>query len=731
MKRKIILSVLLLAITSQVMSQRVKQKDSVQAKSLDSITVVAYQKEITQHPLPPVKGTYIFSGKKTESINLITTPADIANKTARQVFAKVPGIFVYDMDGSGNQVNISARGLDPHRGWEFNIRKDGILTNTDMYGYPASHFSMPLESIERIELVRGTGSLQYGAQFGGMLNYVSKKGDTTRPIAVENITSAGSYNLLSNYTSVGGQIGKLNYYAYYQRKSRDGYRDNDQTHSEAQGIMLTYQFSKKVSLKLDWARSQYLYRMPGALTDSMFYANPKQATRSRNYYSPDIHIPSLTLNWDLSNNTELLITSSAVLGNRSSVMFDKATNIKDSINLQTNNFNNRQVDIDNYHSYTSEIRVLHQYRLGNQRSFLTGGIQYMNNDLHRRQLGKGTTGSDYDLTLVTAGWGRDVHLKTSNISIFAENKFQLLDNLSIGFGGRIEMGETNMSGKITYYPDNQLPVSIPHHFPLLGINFNYRPADFIDVYGGWSQSYHPMYFKDLIPSSTFEKVDPNIRDADGYNLELGSKGNWKFLRWDINAFLLRYNNRFGTLAQTDNAGNFITYRTNIGNSVTKGFEIFVQGDWLLAKRTYLSIYTSTAFFHSNYESAIVKSGNANINIGGNEVEGVPHIITRNGASIRYRSVSASLLYSYTGTSFADALNTVEPLKTTGAVGKVPAYSLLDASISLQVFRNLDVRASVNNIFNRNYFTKRPSFYPGPGIWPSDGRNMSATIAIHI
>ena len=84
-------------------------------------------------------------------------------KSGRQVFAKLPGVFVYDMDGAGNQINIASRGLDPHRGWEFNIRKDGIITNSDMYGYPASHYSMPLESIDRIELVRGTGSLQYGA----------------------------------------------------------------------------------------------------------------------------------------------------------------------------------------------------------------------------------------------------------------------------------------------------------------------------------------------------------------------------------------------------------------------------------------------------------------------------------------------------------------------------------------------------------------------------------------
>lgn len=50
----------------------------------------------------------------------------------------------------------------PHRSWEFNIRQNGVIINSDMYGYPASHYSAPMESFEKIELIRGTGSLQYG-----------------------------------------------------------------------------------------------------------------------------------------------------------------------------------------------------------------------------------------------------------------------------------------------------------------------------------------------------------------------------------------------------------------------------------------------------------------------------------------------------------------------------------------------------------------------------------------
>jgi Fe(3+) dicitrate transport protein len=37
-----------------------------------------------------------------------------------------------------------------------------------------------------------------------------------------------------------------------------------------------------------------------------------------------------------------------------------------------------------------------------------------------------------------------------------------------------------------------------------------------------------------------------------------------------------------------------------------------------------------------------------------------------------------------------------------------------------------VRAAVNNLFDLQYFTKRPQFYPGPGIWPSDGRALQLT-----
>lgn len=707
------------------------QTDTIAAgkkvKDLDSILIISHFRFNRIKQLPAEQGTFIFGGKKTEVIELAHVPVDITNKTGRQLFAKIPGVFVYDMDGSGNQINIAVRGLDPHRGWEFNMRRDGIITNSDLYGYPASHYSMPLESIDRIELVRGTGSLQYGAQFGGMLNYITKQGDTTKALGFETVNTIGSYNLLSTYNAIGGRKGKFKYYTYFQQKSRNGYRKNEHTNSQAQYIGITYEPTASFSIRAEWARSKYIYRLPGALTDSMFLADPTQATRGRNYYSPDIHIPSVNINWQISNTTKIQLISSAVLGNRSSVLFDKPANVKDSINTATFQYNNRQVDIDNYHSYTTEIRLLQELRIGKQKSVLAAGVQFMNNDSHRRQLGKGTTGTEYDLTLVDPVWGRDIHLKTKNIALFAETKFQLLKNLSVNAGARVEVGETNLSGKIIYYQENKIPVSMKHQFPLLGAGFSYKPVSTIEVYGGFAQAYRPMLFKDLIPSSTFEKVDSAIQDAKGYNAEFGFKGNWKFLRWDVNLFALQFNNRFGTLARTDNAGNFYTYRTNTGNSFTKGLELFAQADWMIGGKTGLSLFTSTAFMHARYTKGMIKSGNNNLDVTGNKVESAPDFISRNGVVFKFQKIALSVLYSYTGETFADALNTVQPLKSTGAVGIVPAYGLLDINASVRITANIEARVSISNVTNKQYFTKRPTFYPGPGVWPSDGRNGTVSI----
>lgn len=704
--------------------------DTIRTNDLAPIKIEVRRITTDIQRLDPIKGTYIFAGKKTEVIDLTQKDAAITEKYGRQIFTKIPGVFVYDMDGTGNQLNISTRGLDPHRGWEFNIRKDNVLTNTDMYAYPASHYSIPMEAVERIELVRGTGSLQYGAQFGGMLNFISKQPDSTKKISIESINTIGSYGLLSTYNSLSGKIGKFRYSAWMNQKSMTGYRENSRSTFDAQAISLFYDVSKKLRLKLEWTHSNYITQLPGPLTDSMFLLDPKMATRSRNYYQPNIHVPSFSIRWDVSQSTKLSFTSSAVFGARNSVLFDKPATVEDTIASSTLEYANRQVDIDTYHSYTNELRILQSYQLFKQTSSLAAGIQYINNNTHRKQQGQGTTGSDFDLTLVTPGWGRDLYFKTSNVAVFVENRWLLTKRFSVNTGVRTEIGESHMSGTTTYYSDQELPNTIKHSFPLLGVSAQYDISNDINLYAGWSQAYRPVIFKDIVPQSVYEESDKNLKDAYGYNAEVGFRGNWQLLKWDVTGFYVQYNNRLGTLAQTDTSGNLTVFRTNIGNSHTAGMEFFLQSDFSLGKKAYLTVFTSTSYIDAHYENATVRSGNENISIDGNQVESVPTWISRNGLTFKYASVSLSALYSYTASSFADAMNTVTP-SASGATGIVPAYHLLDLNLGIRLTPAIRLQVNVNNVLDAHYFTKRPQFYPGPGIWSSDGRTISGTIAVKI
>jgi Fe(3+) dicitrate transport protein len=152
---------------------------------------------------------------------------------------------------------------------------------------------------------------------------------------------------------------------------------------------------------------------------------------------------------------------------------------------------------------------------------------------------------------------------------------------------------------------------------------------------------------------------------------------------------------------------------------------------MLSKKTAFSIFTSTSFTHARYTKAVVKAGTINKDIQGNKVESAPDLITRNGASLRISRFSVAALFSYTAATYADPLNTVQPAAGTGAVGLVPAYALLDLNTGLRFSKNLELKVNVSNITNKQYFTKRPSFYPGPGIWPSDGRNFSASVIIKL
>ena len=353
----------------------------------------------------------------------------------------------------------------------------------------------------------------------------------------------------------------------------------------------------------------------------------------------------------------------------------------------------------------------------------------MNNDTHRRQLGRGTTGSDFDLSLVNP-FVRDLHYYTKNVALFAENQFRLTPKLMVSPGLRIENGLTRMRGTIGYYVPADVPNDIGHRFALLGLNAQYQLTPALRLYGGWAQAYRPVIFKDIIPTSVYERVDKNLRDASGYNAEVGVEGYWGGVHLNLTLFDLLYRNRLGSLVQTDPGGQDYVLRTNVGDSRSQGVEALVEAVLWQGNKLTVSGFTATAFTNARYVNARISTGTDNRSINGNRVESAPRWTSRNGLTVRYRTMSLTTQYSYVGLTFSDALNT-PVASVNGARGPVPGYGLLDLNGTWRIGRLLTLRGSVNNLLDRSYLTKRPTFYPGPGIWPSDGRSAVLSVGLRL
>jgi Fe(3+) dicitrate transport protein len=92
--------------------------------------------------LPEVKDNVIYAGKKTDVVILDKINADLSINNTRQIFSKVPGIHIWENDGSGIQTNISTRGLSPNRSWEFNVRQNGYDIASEAYGYPEAYYGI-------------------------------------------------------------------------------------------------------------------------------------------------------------------------------------------------------------------------------------------------------------------------------------------------------------------------------------------------------------------------------------------------------------------------------------------------------------------------------------------------------------------------------------------------------------------------------------------------------------
>lgn len=674
--------------------------------------------------LRAVEGVNVFAGKKTE---LIVPDALVMNKAvnnARQLFGRIPGIHIWESDRAGLQLGIGGRGLSPNRSAHFNIRQNGYDISADALGYPESYYTPPVEVIQRIELVRGAASLQYGPQFGGLVNFVLRRGAEDTPLELTLRQTGGSWGFYNGLLSVGGSTGHWNYYAYYQYKRGASKRTNStfQSHN-AFGRLAWTSASGNVRIAAEYTHLDYLAQQPGGLTDAQFADNPWQSFRARNWFKVQWRLPAITLDWNISKRWKYQMRNFCLIAGRD------ALGILTRIN-EIDRGQERDLWQDDFLNVGHESRFLGQYQLrGLVQTVLIGARFYRGSTRRMQGFANNLNGPDFSFLNPQNPGHSTYSFPGYQAAVFGEHVFQLPGRISVTPGARVEFLSTEAKGQYNLtirdfagnlIKDTLIPEYRSRIRPvwLVGLGFTYRPFAFLEIYWNASRNYRSITFSDLRIVNPNLRVDAEIQDESGWNADIGFRGNWKnILTYDVSGFMMWYDNRIGQLLVADSLAPYIPYRlrTNVGTSLTGGIEWYSELDVLRAvgissAKWDLRLFSNLTYTHARYIRSREKG------IAGKEVELVSPWLLRTGLQTNLYGLKLSVQYAYVHRHYTDATNAD---RTASAVnGIVPSYGVVDLSMQYS-YRWFQFEAGIQNLTNARYFTRRADGYPGPGIIPAE------------
>ena len=346
---------------------------SSKVEELNEVVVRANRKKIFQiKRMKDFEGTSVYAGKKNEVILLELSMANLASNNARQIYNQIPGLNIYQNDDAGLQLNIGGRGLNPNRTSNFNTRQNGYDISADALGYPESYYTPPAEGLKEIQILRGAASLQYGTQFGGLINFIMKKPNYSEDLEILSRNTLGSNNLFTNFTSLSSTGNKLNYYGYVNYKKGDGFRNNSGFKSTNTFQYLEYKINSKTLLSSELTYMNYLAQQAGGLSDEMFKTDHLQSNRARNWFEVEWLMYNLKFKKEFSNDTNFSFSFFGLEAKRNSLGF-RTNRVS-----QVDSGEERDLIKGDFSNFGFESRLLTNYSLLNKKSLFLLGLKYYN-----------------------------------------------------------------------------------------------------------------------------------------------------------------------------------------------------------------------------------------------------------------------------------------------------------------------------------------------------------------
>lgn len=637
---------------------------------------------------------------------------------ANEVLRRVTGVHIREDSGPvGLRLNVGIRGLNPDRSRQILVLEDGIPLSLAPYGEPELYYSPPIDRMQRVEILKGSGSILYGPQtVGGVVNFVTPD-PPERPTGTFQLTG-GERDYLNLLTSYGGKIGKFGGYGSLLRKQGKGFRSFDFGVTDFTGkfnytVNDRHILGGKISLYDEKSNSTYL-----GLTQAEFERDPTQnpvpddrLDVQRYFGSVNYQfIPNATTlvnttayayhtkrNWRRQDFDRARVTGRSYLG-----VFGDESIPGGAVFLRDGAGNrNRNFDVIGI-----ESRLAKEYSLGANRSTFTSGVSYVFEEAYDAYVvGATATSSD--------GIVRDEETRPAHgTSVFAQNRFTIGRKFTLTPGLRFE--NYSYERRITRARVGGIPTDVDRRGKdsvsawIPGVGASYQPVEQFTIFAGVHRGFAPPRVKDAVNSSG----TPVELDAEySWNYEIGAR---YAARNGFNAeatfYTLQFENQIIPASQSGGATSTLI---NAGETLHQGFELQAGFDFGKLLETGQSL--TADFRYSSLTIARFENGIFD----GNRLPYAPKDLFSFIAGYRHpRGFGGQYDVTYVGRQFADNDETVAP-NANGEIGLITAYTLHNVSFDYErSFEKFSIApfVTVKNLTNRVYISSRAPQGIQPGLF---------------
>lgn len=702
------ISLALSAFSSSSFAETAANADYDSAPQLEAIEAEAETDHYVQGPfLPDVQGTKINIGKKTTLIDLDAVPR-IDASNYRLALIQAPGLIL--SEEASPLLSIGYRGLEPHRTQYTQVLADGIPIHADQFGYPEAYYVPPLDTVDRIEFHRGAGSLMFGPQPGGALNYVTHRPSFEHAFGGATTNTFGEDGAWNSFSYVDGTVDRVGYYVYYNHRETDGFRAaNSDVKLNAGTVKLALDADGARRWFLTLASYQEAHGEPGGLgfgtgiNDVNYQQNRNAASRLFDRFELDRDAATLTLEQDLPQG-QLSARMWAVDYTRYS---RRQRGGGFGVRPNGANANSNDIETQAFDTFGLEARYRRDWGQNNTPHVFAIGAQVFNSNSPRTDV-RGAA-PDARVGVLRIASERDMRYRP----VFMENLFRF-GRFSITPGVRFESYDQKVATQFVNPTGTTRMRDETTSVTLFGLGSSWDFSKRTRAYFNISESYRPIVFTEAVPNSTTTVVSADLEEGRAWQADLGLRSrSVTGLTLDASLFYMQFKDKIG------GAGTVSDPIQNIGEIKYRGIEASAEYNFLAAlEGDNLEAPQLNVLFNLTLLDAEI-SADSNAARIGNSPQYAPDYSLRTGLIYRVSDQrKLALLGTFVDDSFADDANSAERF--------MPSYQIWDLTGEWQLGTSkFVVLGGITNLFDEKYFAR----IRNDGIDPAAGRSWYAGLKV--